>query len=532
MSANAMMPDGIQRGEVLANRGWVAACRFRISRGPTGLDTRSGFGGGEKSRCQRTTLRTGRFFSGIQAVLGVCILATLPVHPAAGADMARDWSDVASSYLNRYALGAFQPHVLAMVHVAQFDAVNAVIGGFTPYALSVVAPDASPEAAAAQAAYSVLTNVSRASLSMLNTALTESLATIPDGPAKEDGLKLGRAAAEAVIRLRAGDNLDLNVSVGTSTAPGRWRPTPPNFISGTGGSYRYLTPWTLRSPSQFRPGPPPSLDSALYASDYNEVRLLGSVNSTIRTPEQTQAALRREAGENLLQAVMGLRPLSLIESARLLALHYMAWTDAVIQVFDAKYAYNYWRPVTAIREGHADGNPDTPRDANWTPLTNTHSHPEYPSQLAMITAARVGILISVLGDDIGFSVSSSGYSGPRTFPRLSAYVQDATEARVAGGTHFRNSCNVAADAGWRIAQNAIEHFLRPLPALNAGGGSEGGGFQLHLVTGRAVPYRIETSSDLLQWVAWQTNTYGTLLLTDTNAATQERRFYRATLLQP
>jgi hypothetical protein len=460
------------------------------------------------------------------------LLALLVFGTSSRADVIMDWSETAGNYLSRYATGAFPPHVLAMVHVAQFEAINAVIGGYTPYALNIAAPHASPEAAAAQAAYCVLTNVSRANLSMLNTALEKSLASIAEGSAKDDGLKLGTYAADAIIRLRAGDNLDLNVPAVTSTAPGRWRPTLPNYMAGTSGSFRYLSPWTMRTASQFRPGPPPPMDSNLYAVDYNEVRLVGSATSTTRTPSQTQAAQLRETGENFLQDVLALRPLSLIESARLLALHYMVWTDSVIQVFETKYTYNFWRPITAIREGHADGNPDTPRDANWMPFQNTHPHPDYPSQLVQITAARVGILISVFGDDFSFSVSSAGSTRVRTFPRLSAYIQDATEARVAGGTHFRNSCDVAADVGRQIAQNALQHHMRPVPALSSGAMLDSGLFQLHLNTGRVAPYIIETSSDLLQWLPWQTNIYGMIQLTDTNASAAERRFYRTSLFQP
>ena len=171
------------------------------------------------------------------------------------ANVISDWNRIGDSYLVQYAASQ-EERGLAMMHLAQFDAVNAVVGGYTPYALNVAAPGASAEAAAVQAAYAVLTNLNRANFSLLGAALRDALAIIPDGPAKEDGIRLGRLAADAVIQLRAADNLDLVVPAPSSTAVGRWRPTPPSFTPGVSAQLRYLTPFTMTTVAQFRQAPP------------------------------------------------------------------------------------------------------------------------------------------------------------------------------------------------------------------------------------------------------------------------------------
>src|SRR5262245_30230205 len=215
----------------------------------------------------------------------------LAFHAAARADLISDWVGTAGTHISQNTPGHLQAwRGGTMVRVAMFDAANAVLGGYTPYALNVTAPGASPEAAVSVAAYTLLTNLSSAGLATLNSALTSKLATIPDGPAKDAGIGIGKLAAETIVRLRAGDDPALNVLPTNSNVIGVWRPTPPNFAAGFGAQGRYLTPWTMRSAAQFRPGPPPALTSAIYTTDYNEIRVLGSRGNTNRTPEQTASA--------------------------------------------------------------------------------------------------------------------------------------------------------------------------------------------------------------------------------------------------
>ena len=417
-----------------------------------------------------------------------------------------------------------------MVSVAEFDAVNAATGGYVPYALNISAPGASPEAAAAQAAYTVLTNISQANIANLHAALAASLNSIPDGPAKEDGIRVGRLAANLIIQLRAADNPNLAVPPPVpSSAPGAWRPTPPSFSAAFGMQGRFLTPWTMRTAAQFRPGPPPSLTSELYVRDYNEIREVGSRSFTNRTPAQTDSAVIRERDdENYILEIFAKKPLPLVESARRSALMFMAAMDAVIQAFDSKYAYNFWRPITAIRAGASDGNDLTVGDTAWTPYLETHNHPDYPSLLVATTSALINVMISIHGDDVEFDAVSQNGAKTRHFQKLSAYIDDAITARVIGGTHFRNSCDVAAEMGRQIALNAVECYLRPLPSVQSGIRTAGE-FQLSLTPGRTFPYVIQTSSDLLQWRPWITNIYGVVIQTDTNAAAADRRFYRTVI---
>jgi hypothetical protein len=442
------------------------------------------------------------------------------------ADVISDWNRTGDLYLTQYAPA---PAVftgwrgLAMMHVAQFDAVNACIGGSVPYAFNIAAQGASAQAAAAQAAYCVLTNISRTNLATLDAALAASLSSVPESSARQAGILLGVAAADAIIQLHAADTPGLNVPALSSTVPGHWRPTPPNFSAGFGAQGRYLTPWTLRSAAQFRPGPPPSSTSALYATDYNEVRVLGSRIGTNRTPAQIDSAQLQETGEDWLNGVLTNHPLPLVESARRAALVYMCAMDALIAVFDAKHTYNFWRPVSAIRSGSLDGNDATAQDDSWTPFLDTHRHPEYPSLLVCLTAALTESLSLFHNEDFGFDAVSPGKT--RRFDRLSDYVDDATTARIAGGTHFRNSCDVAALLGRQIARNAFQNFLRPLPSLGGPTGS-GSEIQLHLQYGAPLAFVIEASSDLTQWTPWKTNFYGTIFESVLTGGT-DHQFYRA-----
>ncbi len=450
---------------------------------------------------------------------------------AARADVISEWNKIAHDYINQNA-PAQDLRGKAMVHVAQFDAVNGTVGGYFPYALYILSSGASPEAAAAQAAYTVLTNISRANISALNAALARSLLAVPEGAAKEDGIRLGRLAADAIIQLRAADNLDLRISPAPGTLPGRWRPTPPSLAAGVGAQYRYVVPWTARSVSQFRPGPPPDLRSTLYAEDYNEVRLRGARTSTNRTPDQVEGARFHDAvgDQEYLAAVSGKRSLALIDSARMFALYYMVLADALTAVFEAKYAYNYWRPITAIRLGESDGNDATPADAGWNSFIDTHPHPEYPSAACQNTAATIEVLIDIYGNDLPISVMTSASPKPRSFLRLSDAIDDVIEGRISAGMHFRNSGKVAVEAGRAIAQNALQNFLRPLPKFLSAGGVDAT-IQLNLATGAITPFVIETSDDLQQWRPWQTNVHGILTMVDPSPAA-DRRFYRAVRQNP
>lgn len=457
----------------------------------------------------------------------ILTLAALTFPVATRADVVADWNKTAADYLNQYAPSHNQ-RGMAMVHVAQFDAINAVVGGYTSYALDVAAPGASPEAAAVQAAYTVLTNLSRNGLSTLNAARNRSLATVADEGAREAGIALGQLAATRIFQLRAADNPDLPITPPVSQTPGKWRITPPNSPPGINANQRYQLPWTMRSAAQFRPGPPPPLASAEYARDFDEVRLLGGKKSAIRTPDIAKAADFHYAGaKTFLDAVKDRPALPLLDTARQYAFVYMLEVDATIAFYEAQYFYSYWRPYSAIRLAENDGNDATTADPAWNPLFDTPNHPEYPSGTCTGTGAVVQFLISLHGDDFGFAVRPvhTPSQGERTFARLSAFMDDAVVARIAAGAHFRNSCIVGIELGKSIASHAVANFLRPLPRLAGNPGPHG--FQLGF--GKEFPYVIETSTDLLKWSPWQTNVYGAAMHIDPLVGTGTNRFYRAIL---
>lgn len=462
--------------------------------------------------------------------LAAALAAANALVSTALSDVITDWNNLAHQYLTNHTTGFEPVRGKTMVHVAQFDAVNAVVGGYMPYALTVVAPGASPEAAAARAAYTVLTNLSRADLRKLNGALSNSLAGLPDGPAKAAGVELGRISGETLLQLRAADNTALPITPPSSSTIGQWRPTPPSFEAGAGANFRYFLPWTMRSQAQFRPPPPPDLKSGQYAADLEEVRLLGGKNSTTRTADQSHAAeWHNGTDRSYLLTALPQRDQSLLERSRLFALYYMAWFDAAVAFLEAQYAYNLWRPITAIRNAARDGNDLTEPDATWLPFEDTPNHPEYPSGTCATTAAMIDVVIHFFGDSYGFTAPSLHTPRDRTFSRPSAAVEDAITARIAAGAHYRTSCVRGVELGRTIAQNALRNFLRPAPRLMSGAPRTPGEFVVHLSTVPEI-HVIEASSDLSSWTPVSTNIVGTTSHTDATAGAN-LRFYRSVVLR-
>ena len=386
------------------------------------------------------------------------------------ADVISDWNDTAIRAIKAVNPNAlFGSRALAMTHVAQFDAVNAVARCYQPYAADLSVPGASAEAAAAQAAYHVLTNLYPTQGPLLDAALSVSLAAVPGGQSKLAGIALGNATAAAVLALRANDGATAVVPYTPGTGPGVWIPTPSAFAPALLPQWRYVTPWTMSSPDQFRPGPPPALDSALWAQDFNEIKAIGETNSPIRTPEQTDIALFHievpsyTLGGSASRYAVAARPLRLADSARLFALENMVMADALVSVWDAKFTYNFWRPVTAIRAADTDGNPATGPDPAWTPLRATPPHPEYPAAHTIVSAAGAEVLASVFGNEFTFTIESPTLPGrPRTFARFSDFPGESSAARIGAGFHYRNSTEVAAQMGVRIGQHALATVLRDI----------------------------------------------------------------------
>jgi membrane-associated phospholipid phosphatase len=448
------------------------------------------------------------------------------------ADVITDWNGIAIPYI-RTAPNITATRQLAMVHVAQFEAVNAVVGKYTPYLVNIAAPTASPEAAAAQAAHDILLRFYPASQTALDASLATSLAAVSDGPAKTDGITLGAAVAAQIWTLRASDGTTLTVSNAFPGGPGLWSPTPGGPSSPVSQQYAYATPWTLRCASQFRPGPPPSLASAQWATDFNEIKSLGSTNSATRTPDQTDIGLFIIEFpffllNDALKQALAANPMSLVDTARAFALMHMASADAGIAVWDAKYAYNFWRPVTAIRAADTDGNDATAPDVTWLPLRPTPGHPEYPCAHCTASAAMTTVLAALFGDNFTFTLESPTLPGkPRTFHKFSEYAALALDGRLYAGFHYRNSSVVGLDLGAKVGDYVMKNFLTSGPTL--AGQLQNGEFRLTTRNVGTLQQRIETSSDLVNWTTLTNYTSADLLLQilDPDAANTAHKFYRA-----
>jgi hypothetical protein len=408
-------------------------------------------------------------------LLSAVLLATVSLAATARADVVTDWNQTAIATLNAAGV-RFPPQTraLAMMHAAIFDAVNATNHRYTPYAIDIYAPDASPEAAAAAAAHSVLLNLVPSQQLNLDTAYAASLAQIPDGPAKDDGIGVGVTVANGIVALRSGDGSNAVVPYTPGSGPGVWVPTPPAFGPAVFVAFATTTPFTLWSSAQFLAEAPPALTSKNYVSDFNEVKSLGAVNSATRTADETEAALfwieNSDFTWNLIaRLAAAANQNDLSENARLFALLNMATADGIITGFNTKYTYNFWRPITAIRSADTDGNLETLADPTWTPLSPTPAHPDYTSNHSIYSAAAAKVLALVLGsDDFDFSITSSTApnGAVRSYHSFSQAAEECGMARIWVGFHFRTAVRHGLNQGKQIGRFAFEHCLKPVTTTN------------------------------------------------------------------
>jgi len=406
-------------------------------------------------------------------LIALALAALAPT--AARADAVLDWNGYAATAIVGVA-GQPPPRGLirlAMVHVAIYDAVNAIEGyPFNRYAVTpnVVTP-ASPEAATVAAAHDMLVALFPAQQADLDMKYAASLALIPDGPAKTNGISVGQQAAAGILLFRANDGRDAIVPYVPGSGPGVWIPTPPGFLAAQAPEVAYVQPFTLNSPSQFRADEPPELSSHTYTRDYNEVKSLGAATGSTRTPEQTDLA-RFVSDQPMLQwnrawrSISVSQGLNLLDNARFFALLATASSDALIACWDSKFFYNFWRPVTAIRAGDTDGNPHTVPDPTWIGVVVTPNHPEYPAAHGVFSGASCETLRYFFGTDhFNFSMDSlvPGLTEPvRNYTRFSQVLEDILDARVYGGMHFRNSTEEGAKIGKKVSHFATKHFFRPV----------------------------------------------------------------------
>jgi hypothetical protein len=389
-----------------------------------------------------------------------------------------DWNQAAfEAYVaeNKYAHPFIALRAQTMVHLAQHDALAAIRPAYAPSALTERAPDAHPVAAAASAAFEVLTAELPGQREALQRRLAASLAAIPDGAGKEKGLALGRRAAAATLARRKGDGSDVPAVVKLpeeEPRPGVYQPIPPaDFVYAP--EWRYLRPFALQNPQQFRLPAPPALTSAAYAAGFAEVKAVGGKESAVRTPEQTGYAKFwwefSEIGWNrIARNVATERKLGLQASARLFALLNIALSDAYLAGWDSKLHHNFWRPTTAIRAAEIDGNPATQPDARWESAEATPPIHDYPSTHSALGDASAEVLAHVFGDSTAFSFTSTTAGdpkAPRGFASFSQAADENADSRVVGGLHFRFSCEAGQALGRQVGAWVVATALRPTPAM-------------------------------------------------------------------
>jgi hypothetical protein len=393
-------------------------------------------------------------------------------YTSACADVVTDWNAQSDAIAIEKQMRPMQ-HARnnALLQVTMFEAVNAIERRYAPYRLNLGADrDTSKEAAAASAAHHILLALHPDQKGKLDDALAKTLSGIAEGEPKAKGIGLGRKAAADMIALRANDGVDAPERYRPHTSPGVYVPTVVPQFSTAGA----ITPWVMTSGAQFRPAPPPSLHSETWTRDLNEIRELGALNSTRRTPEQTTIGrfwfqVGPRTYNPIVRQVAAAREMDVVDCARLYALVAMAGTDALIAVFDAKYTYNLWRPVTAIRNADVIGNRATPSDASWLPLGETPMHPEYPCAHCIGSAAVSTVLQAVVGDAVG-EITLTSHTTPgvtRRWTRLQDYSDEVSLARIYAGFHYRFSTEVGKDMGKKIGELTVATQLRGATATAA-----------------------------------------------------------------
>jgi hypothetical protein len=392
---------------------------------------------------------------------------------AARADEVTDWHEhLLTSLVTAGSNPLVSGRDAALVSAAVFDAVNGIERRYAPIHVSADAPrGASKRAAAVEAAYTILVSRYPAQATDLNTKRAASLAAIADGGKSiERGVAWGQAVAQAILDWRSTDGF-------TSAPPpylggsdvGQWRPTPPLFLPGLMPQFATMTPWGIGSPDQFRPDGPLALDSDQYTAEFDEVKSMGSVDSTLRSADQTdscrfwQASTPAFLWNRVALDLIAAGDNDLSDNARLLATMNLATADSQIACWDSKYYFEFWRPVTAIRLADTDGNDDTVVDTTWTPLLVTPPFPEYTSGHSCASSGAATVLAAYFGDATPFTAKSQTNLGwTRSFSSFSGAVAEVADARVFAGIHFRTACAVGVEMGAGVAEYVMEHLMERL----------------------------------------------------------------------
>ena len=395
--------------------------------------------------------------------LGLLICCAALFSGNTNADVVNDWNRISVEIIvSEVKSPSMASHVLAMTQSSVFEAVNAITREYPAKSmLEPVQEEASVEAAVASANREMLMYLLPKQEQAIEAAYDATINKIPEGDARENGIKVGLAASHAVVEWRNSLKGAEPEPYRPQTVPGVYVPT----VQLAGPNWGKRATWVLDSSDQLRPAAPPALESKEWSRDYNEVLQLGAKDSAIRTDDQTEAALFWQATapsiyHPVLRSVTRMPGREVTQNARLLAIAARAIDDALVAVFDAKYHYQFWRPVTAIRNGDQDSNEQTERVADWTPLIPTPMHPEYPCAHCVVSGAIAGVLQAELDGKPVPTLSTTSPALPgvtRSWQSIDDFAQEVADARIYDGVHYRTSAETGTALGKAVAELAIEH---------------------------------------------------------------------------
>lgn len=408
--------------------------------------------------------------------LPLVLLAGQSLPGFAHADLVTDANNSLMAAIRQFSTGATPAsREFAILQTSIFDAVNGIDTRYQSYRVApAAAPGSSQQAAAAAAAHSVLTALYPSKATTFNATLTAQLSSMPSGASRDNGVAWGNLVANNILNWRAGDNADALVNYVSGSQAGDWRPTAPGFGPPENPQWPGVTPWTLTSGDQFRPlTGPPALDSQSYTAFFTEAFELGSSTGSARTTAETDTALfwsynsgsQTAVGHwnSVTQAVVAGKGNSLVENARIFAALNTALADAAIVTSDAAYTYEFWRPITAIREAATDGNINTAPLVNWEPLVSTPSSPEYFSANATIAGAASSVLNYLLGTETAFAIGSDRLPGVTNFySNFDIAAEEAALAGIYGGIQFRNSTEDGLLAGQSLGDRTAANYFQPV----------------------------------------------------------------------
>ena len=407
---------------------------------------------------------------------------------ASALDIVRQWTTTSNDPYQGRIVTAQPPLVarnLAMIHAAMFDAANAVTGKYGGYRVDLPPQiGASESAAAASAAFEVAKSLYSAvdEVAVWQASLDETLAQVPEGPAKSRGIELGKSVGQAILADRANDGARSSPTYVPTTEVGKWRRTFPDFLPPLLAQWPNVRPFALASGNEFRPAPPPSVGSSEYAAAVDEAMRMGGFQSSERTPEQTEIALFWADGggtatppghwNSIATDVTLSQGIDVLETARTFALLNITMADAGIASWDAKYHYDVWRPIDAIRQADQDGNAETDVDSSWIPLLKTPPFPAYTSGHSTFSGAASAVLTSLFGSNFAFKSQSDGHLAAeqrpldpaqivtRHFASFNAAAEEAGLSRIYGGIHYRFDNSAGLTLGDLVGKAAVERLLR------------------------------------------------------------------------